>query len=516
MASDREQALALFQLGAAGGEPLALRPRSLKFYAGSLALLVLAVAAAAAAAWTWSGDKPELAIALGVAGLLFASIAGLVLWRREAGRATVQIYERGFSFSRWGKTRIFPFDEVVSVCLRDTEEHVNGVPQGRRRRLRLRSQSARLKLDSALSYDQPDELGAWLRALLEALGDAAARRLDGGRTLEGQGWKLSAMGLQTGRERALPISGLAAVGTIHASESRLREKIAVWRAGEAEPFFSVGAETANALILEDVLSRRIAAETPADTGATGPESTGFGRLVFERRVSRVAIGIAAVLGAGLAISGLVLLAAVGELSGIGVLMLALGLGVTAIALLVTINRLRCYERAVVRRTVLSTRTVAFDQVERMSYRTVDQYLNGAYVGTNVTITLAPINAKRKLKFSATVKGGADDLESLRNYVAGRIAERLYARLQVEGEIAWGSKAWISRRGLRFNRRKLTGRTEELRVDFSDRLRTDVVQGKFRLFVPARKKPIFTLACGGDNFYPGLFLFQRLAAEAAAG
>ncbi len=489
------------RLGEPVAEPLELEPPSLNQYAGSLALLVLAAAAFGYAVWSGSRGNETLAVGAAVLGLGLALSAAVFLLRRERRRATLGRFSQGLTLSRWGKTRGFPYDELRSLALKETEELANDVPVGRRRRLSLRSERARFTLLHVAPNDQPDVFGSWLDGAVDGMADAAERGLAGGRPLAGKGWQLTPAGLRIGT-RETPVAELGAVGIA-------RRRLSIWRGDEELPLFQIGTGTPNALVLARVLGRRLGEQAARETTSDGP-----GRLFFEHRTSRTTVALAVVVALAVGIPGALMLPAGGGTAGLGAVFLALGIGSLVAAAAAGWYRVRFHANAVVRRTLFGSRTLAFAEVEGLAYRAVAVYTQGAYAGTSVRMVLRSAPPAKKLVIKARAWGTPEDLERVRNGIATLIASRLAEEIEAGGEVEWAPSVWLSRDGLRFIAKRLVGSGEERRVDYRQEPAFDIQGEVFRLFLPPEKKPVLKIPCGRENFYPGFLLFQQLAWEAA--
>ena len=490
----------LAQLGEPAGEPLEIEPPPLRQYAGSMALLALAAAAFAWAGWTFfRGESEEMAIGSAVLGLGLAAAAAFFLWRRENRRATLTLFGQGVTCSRRGRTRAFPYPEILSLSLRENEKLNNGVSVGLRRRLRLRSAGDRFALTHVAPHGQPDLFGSWLDAAIGGFASAAERGLAGGRPLSGKGWTLTPTGLRAA-SREVPFAELGAVGLV-------QRKVAVWRGDDELPYFETVAGSPNALVLARLLSRRID-EQPARP----EESAGLGRLLFAQRNSPATVAVAVLIGLGLAVSSALLLPAGDEQTYLGAALLALGLAALAAAAAAAWYRVRFHRNAVVRRGLLGSRTLPYAEVEGLAYSATASYAQGVYAGTSVRLALRPRPPGKKLVVKALVHGTPEDFETARNKVASLIAARLAERLAAEGEVEWVPSVWLARDGLRLVKKRFRGGGEELAIDYRQEIGYDFQREVFRLFLPPEKKPVLKVPCRRENFYPGFLLFQQLIWE----
>ena len=151
----------------------------------------------------------------------------------------------------------------------------------------------------------------------------------------------------------------------------------------------------------------------------------------------------------------------------------------------------------------------------MSCRTTRHYHNGVYTGTSFKMRFHPLEG-RPMTLKVRTHGSLADLEGLRDQMAGLLADRLRERLAYEGEAPWTDGVTLSREGVRARRRRRIGRADETAVPFARNLRFAIDKGSFQLFQPGNPKPVLSIRCDAENFYPGFVLFERLAAEHKPG
>lgn len=369
----------------------------------------------------------------------------------RAGRWAVTLYEHGIALQRGGRIRTFLFEEIRELAIRERELFKEATRCGVLWEVTVRSARDRLTFRLLSQTDLRDTAGAFLETVRACLAEMAGRRLRAGEPLAGKGWALTGGALQAAGQ-TVPLDML--------SETELYgDRVAVWKAGEEMPYFSVPAHSTNALVLLDVLAARL------------PERAhrhhGLGRALFEKRT---------LLGAA--------------------------------------RGFRVHQGGIVKLSAFGRRQLLFAEVERMSCQTTRHYHNGVYTGTSFELRFQP-GKGRPLKIKVRVRGSLHDLEQLRDRVAGLLADRLRERLDRESEAPWTDGVWLSRQGVRFARRRLIGRGEETAAAFSRDLRFSIDQGTLQLFVPGDPKPVLSIPCAAEGFYPGFVLFGRLAAEAAA-
>lgn len=316
------------------------------------------------------------------------------------------------------------------------------------RRLRLRSPEGQVFLENAVDNLQEDRLGAFLIDVLARMADEAERRMRSGEGFAGGRWVVDPRGFRTS-------PGAAPVPYPEIAKVALFEgRISLWREKEERPFFSVPMTSPNALVLRELLWRRIE-ERPLPVS---PE--GLGRLLFEKK----------------------------------------GLW----------SRFRAYELGVEKSSPLGTLRLRLSQIERVTY---GESVNDGklHLGTFTTLKLQP-EKKKAIKVSTLRRRPDSDLAWLRDIVAQRIAETLARRLEEGEEIDWTGRAKLSRQGVRVRGMRWAGQPREIALLFSEEFVSSLGAGFFRVYRPGEKTPLFEISRQGEDFYPGLLLFERLVAE----
>jgi hypothetical protein len=113
-------------------------------------------------------------------------------------------------------------------------------------------QGVRVRFEHFARHGAEDRLGAVLVFLLAGLVEVTERKVRDGGTVAGWDWVLTREGLSApADDHPIPLEEIGAV-TVR------QRKVAVWRPEERYPFFVVPDDTANALLLMALLSRRLA------------------------------------------------------------------------------------------------------------------------------------------------------------------------------------------------------------------------------------------------------------------
>lgn len=436
-------------------------------------------------------------VAFALLCLGWAVACGVSLYRHRVRRWSLTLYEHGFALQRDGRTKSFLFEEIRELAIRETEQLNETARYGVVREVTVRSAADSLSF-RFLSLDKNrDTSGEYLETIRACLAEAAGQRLRRGESVAGQGWTLTGGVLETARET---------VSLEMLSEAALYgSRVAVWKHGEETPWFSVPAHTPNALLLLDLL----AAVLPPQPR----RQEGLGRALFERRSQRRAVA------AGLVIAAATL-ACLPWMGGPGSLRPVLqafnaviGVTLAVVSLLGAFQGIRCHERGIVRFSVFGRRQLLFSEVERLSCRTTRHYHNGVYTGTSFKMRLHPQEG-RPMILSERTRGSLAELEGLRDRVAGLLADRLRERLVYEGEAPWTEGVSLTVEGVRARRRRRIGRPDETFAAFAQDLRFAIDKGTFQLFLPGNLKPVLSIPCHAEGFYPGFALFEKLADRGA--
>jgi hypothetical protein len=262
------------RLGAPLGSPIPLASAPLNRSVAPVAAVILAGAVCfALAAVSVKGFAPGGAVLMTVLpvslSILCAAVSLVLLARwSPPSRGTLALYEQGFSFTApAGERTALLFAEVESLTLRnDPERSSPGLAQ----RATIRSAAGTIRFRH-FSTSKADAVRGFLDKLQERLADAAEARLRAGGSLDGTGWSLGPQGLLwRHNEPRVALSSLAAAGLF-------QRRVSLWRQGEERAFFSVPANTPNALVLRRVVKRTLPVRPePARPGE-------LGRVLFETR-----------------------------------------------------------------------------------------------------------------------------------------------------------------------------------------------------------------------------------------
>lgn len=355
--------------------------------------------------WSWlvgldRSFSPQIFFFYFLPALLLAVFGGLSLYREVSRRWEPVLFEQGITLRRGSRSVAFRFDEIREVVLREKELLVNGALAALQWEVTLRSDAARATFHLRTPEGHADQAGEFLGQLRAGLAAAAGQRLREGETLAGQGWRLTGAAFHAGSQD-VPFDQVAGAGLAGGG------RVALWRMGEEKPFFTVPSQTANAMVLHDILAARLPTH-----------EIGLGRFLFEKRARRLP---AILLGTmGLASFGLAawLYLEEGVLSSIAMTGIVCGVLLTAGAYLLTARGFRCYERGLVKFSPLGEQELRFTEVANVDYRSSPLHYKNIYIGTNFHMTFHR-RGESPLKVSAHSRRAVDpDLERLRDRLTG--------------------------------------------------------------------------------------------------
>lgn len=239
-------------LGPPIGPPVVLGPRPLRLDLGSvllvgtaLGLLITSVRLAISA--------PSLVffLAYGVTTAALAAGPAAFLILRRVRRARLSAFERGLILETQGRRRTFLLEELRSLEMK--ERDVGGRSGGLMRWVALTGpDGVRVRFEHFAPHGAEDRLGSVLVFLLACLVEITERKVRDGGIVSGWDWVLSREGLSApADDHPIPLDEIGAV-TVR------QHKVGLWRPTERYPFFVVPDDSANALLLMALLSRRLA------------------------------------------------------------------------------------------------------------------------------------------------------------------------------------------------------------------------------------------------------------------
>jgi hypothetical protein len=158
-----------------------------------------------------------------------------------------------------------------------------------------------------------------------------------------------------------------------------------------------------------------------------------------------------------------------------------------------------------------TRTLRYDEIERMTWRSVKPSVGVAISGELVT-------RGGKVRLSRKVDTGGKTqrkLEDVRDRIAQAMATRALQQIQGGQPFSWGkdsgARVRLRHDGLVYRPVKFLGPGDEQVVAWTTPVHFAFADGFFAVATAADRKSLFTLACDEPDFYPGFAAFETLRA-----
>lgn len=489
------------ELGAPTGDPIRLAPVPLRHAAGAIVVVILGLLIAGIGAFALTESDGQLPgiICLSIGGLLLTG--GIVSMAKRKGSCTLQTFDHGIAVDRSGKLTPIHFAELRALSVQEKEVLSNGAPTGILVTLLFEAQRGKMKLQNYFDFgpEGAAEFGACVDRIVAGRVEVMRQTVAEGRRIKGDGWSLDRDGLlgKDGR-----ITDLTSVVLCRMSGDRVK----LWRAAEEQPFVDTPAGSPDAQALAALVQPHLP-EEPPEVDLPGS----LGRILFTRKAKRTvtflfgAVGLGAVL-----LGGVFLLAGDYSLSWIA----AGGLLSLLLALRGLRFRLDVCSQGIRSTGLFSRRELRYAEVAALTHTATRQYVNGAYAGTTHVLVFEPQpGAGKRISYSSQSQGTDQELEAFRDRVAAIVADRLHAEVERAARVTWTPDVVLTTGGVEYRESKLIGKGEQCFLPFSDALTYQFVQGELHLNGDG-SQPVARIPCGGPNFYPGFFLFLRLAAAPA--
>ncbi len=468
------------------------------------------------AAAAWGRITPwEYVASIGGIVVLLASIATLA--RRTAARRWVTVLPDGLVVSDRHGERHLADDDIIAMNLVHKQNYSNGIYQSTTRRFSIWVEQPdgvrQTEMTTTLTPGAADPLGPLVERIANRLRDEAEQSLSSGYRVEGKGWSLENDALHVARrssEETIPLSEVVAADIFD-------RHVCVWRAGIDHPVARVPEGTENAWILLLLLQRRAQSHAEAN-----PSAAGLGRILFERRPSKVWRVLAWVIGAPALLMALVGLAA-GLVERKGeVVLTAFFTGLVGVLLITAALALkrrvfRCHEYGVFSVKWFRENRLRYLDVATFTCQKTRMYVNGAYAGTNVVLRFEPLPGVEgtTIKYSASVKNADEALDTLLQHVAQVVAGRMANELSSGKPVAWTPNLTFEAEGLRYRPSGFLGRKEAVFLPYAEMSHHHSENGRFKLFMQGQKKAAIDEGTGEPNFMPGFTLFCMMTAPEPA-
>jgi hypothetical protein len=395
---------------------------------------------------------------------------------------TISLRELGVAITARGKEHELRYADIDAITIRDKRRYDDRrMVAALTRTILLEAEGRGIK---AQFVTPPQE------ALDNVLDELVERIAEHPRSRAGRGWSIEQSTLEARRER-VPLPAITAAGVFE-------REVRLWKHRDEEHFFSVPYESKNARVLL-ALARRSA---PAAAHAEPASSSGIGRLLFARRTSLISgAGNTLMAGFCLAMVWMVLerYLHVDPQVALGAVIAGFVLWIFYSIYRATVGY-RFHERAVVRTSLLGTRTLAYANVAVMRWSESTTLLQHAIpLGTTVKAKLVPDDGSPALSVRLhRFRSNDGDLRFVRDAIAHPIAHALHARLDRGDEIPWTAQAKFTGNGL-----VLKGNV----LPYDQPLCALFRDGFLMLYRDNWRKPLALLQSSDVNFYPGLVLFE---------
>jgi len=460
-------------------------------------------------AWLWFAGGLAVAI---IVESLHLTRALRRLWLEDQGDALL--------FTGFFGTRLITDAEVRQVALSLTAFSSNGERTGTVREFTLYTDAGEpARMSGFVPLGQTDPLNGVIERLLNRVLDSARTELKNGRSVQGPGWELREDRFDSnkpGREpRSLPIADISAVAEFDGD-------LCLWVRGVDEPAVRIPVNGPNTIVLERLLDEKLQ-QRPAKPEA---DTQGLGRVLFERKPRGRTLVLVFAVCAGV----------LGMLAGIGpfigppnvqkdkpdlfvfafcCLAAAGGLWFWAHALGKSV--FRCHANGVRKANLFGDKSLRYEHVRNFTYSAVRQFVNGAYTGTTISMTLQPIDARLPvISYTASIRDQDSGLEGLRDHISKLVAMRMAGELDKNGGVQWTDNLAFRKDGILYRPGGFLGRKDWVLLANADFGGYDLQQGVFHLFQRGVKSAVTTEEVSATNFFPGFVLLTAITDPGTPG
>jgi hypothetical protein len=417
-------------------------------------------------------------------------------FQRFLPRELLLLSEDGFSLQRKSQAVTVNYRDIETLQLDEMDSYSNGISIGTLYNLRIKTANKQVEIKHLSLNQTSDEFPNFVSRLLEALATLAEEAIAQGRSLQGDGWKLSKEGLQ--------VNGHKISWNQVADVDRIENKIMAWKDKDVYPALRVPASSKHARVLLEVLESYLKSHPHEDS----PE--GVGRFLFRRKADKFLFSLVSGISVLLMIIGIWMVITGAMLSGF--LFLFLGGAVAAYAIYSMRHVFDFYQNGIIRRP--GHNVLFFNRCLSIQYQVNLQYVNDVYAFTRILMKIKMMPDGRSITIRTQRYGNDPELEQAKLKISKEIAERLYLKVKLGEEVEWGRSVRLTKDELHYLSNQLLRSTVRTTVRLSIILSYAFEEGKFHLFRFSEEQPIFTMDCDEENFYPGFMLFLRLAAEAS--
>jgi len=440
---------------------------------------------------------------------LSASIAvEVVAFRRRAKRVWITDSRNGFRVESKQGIREYDDDDVYSVNAQISKVYVQGRYNGERKVfvLQVAGEERPITLDYHVGVHEMDPLAEFTARVLERYVARADEALKAGVVLQGDGWSLSHSEFTVkarGSAETVPLSELVSVEDVDGY-------VQLWKRGVDAAFFKIPTRSQHATLVLQLLAPRVASGSIQEVPAQG-----LGRVIFERRSSRVIVVMLWILGIVCclpAIGGCLAAIQEPELWVMGAIFSLAAASIISVAFSLGRSRFRCQQFGVHHKGIFTAaRQLRYEEIDEFTYMAIRQYHNGIYIGTSLTITLKPPagSDKKRIRYFTGAKQADSALEQLRDYVASAVGAKLLERIDQGEHVPWAKSATLTPEGIEYRPGGFVARKDPIFIPFAQVQRFDMQEGTFYLWQHGNAKSAMQLSCQAPNFYPGFWALCQL-------
>ncbi|HEX5106757.1 MAG TPA: hypothetical protein VFV87_23210 [Pirellulaceae bacterium] len=424
-------------------------------------------------------------------------------------RTRLTIQTEGFLVEDRRGSRAIHDAEVIAVALESKRNFSQGQASSVTRTFRLWTErdTEPVVMYGTIKSGQSDPIADLIDRLHDALLARMEQDLARGLAVGGDGWQMNSAVLSIGRppnDQQFPLSEITAI-------DQFDGKLCLWRRGMDEAAAKLAPNGRNVYLLPALLAARMA---PQSEKAANDSATGLGRVLFQRKPHTGVVFGLLLGGLVLCIGGLLALVTHPKwpdgmiwflcLFTVGVILFPVGVWTA-------FQAFRVHERGVWQGGLFGQKLLRYADVGTFRYQAVDHYHNGVYVGTYLTMDFRPISPElgKRIRYNASVRGGDDDLDTLRDHVSRAIAANMAELYNAGQPVFWTGNLQFLKDGIQYRPSGFLGRKDALILPYEQYGGYDIQQGVFYLFAKGNAKAVCTEQTSTENFFPGFFLLLLL-------
>lgn len=446
-----------------------------------------------------------------IAGLAVSAIGLFAAYVNIAKRRVwVSAAEEHFLFEDATRAREVRYEDVKALTAVLQTTYSEGMPNGVIIKCTVwideNGVQVPLPMQRTVKGNAEDAVAAVMKKAQDRVFAVSREGLGRGEAVEGDGWRLTPLEFecyQDGGRVNISMEQITAADDVDGN-------ICVWREGLDDPAVRVPVVSKNAFLLAPLL--RGAIESRKKEPAA-PPAEGLGRVIFERKSGAWGWILLALI---LAVVALACYADVPVLTGV------FGLGAAGVVWLYWTKRnpkFRCCEYGVSWQEGNSENKFRYTDIEVFTYSATRHYHNGAYTGTYYGFNFIPKPEARAkpISYSCKIQAVDDEMENLRQHIAGVIAGRMARELREGKEVRWTPNMRFVAQGLEVRPAgMLFGRKDPVVIGIHEIERMDFEKGVLYIYRKGESKAVMNEQISTANFFPGLALLQYLKDQVDKG